>query len=246
VSAAAARSPRRRVDGRPRAPRVGPKPGHKAEVAIWDLLCWAFQREFASVDFGRITSLGGQPMPGYGMEFVLLEQARLGCRVDGGGHSDPHPDADVVAAALSALPEVCGGRPMAVQIAELARAGQVPDWMGDATPRLVPVEMHTNRHGCHAKTADAAVLGSVGWPHWKRRNRKNVVVEEVVTYCPTIWRPSAAQIAAARRGYQLWWGALLELRINLQIGAPLSAFEVTDAMPPMTPWAKGRRNDGLA
>lgn len=233
----------RRCDGSARlqiAPAVHPVAGRKVGVAIRDLLEWAFQREFAQLDFGRISSLGGHPLPGFGMEFVLIEQARLGCRVAGGGHSDPHPDADVVAAALAALPEAYGGRPMAVRIAELARVGQVPDWMADGTPRLYPVATHTNRHGTHAKTADAAELGVAGWPHWKRRNRKNVLVEEVVPYCPTIWRPTPDKIAAARRAYLAWWGALLELRTNLQIGAPLTAFVVTDAMPPMRPWEKAR------
>lgn len=214
-----------------------PVPGRKVAISILDLVQWAFQRELASLDFDEVGRETGAT-PGFGMEFVLIEQARLGCRVDGGGRSDPHPDADVVASALAALPEARGGRRMAVWIAELARAGAVPDWMGGAVPRLYPRATHINRHGESARTADAAELGSDGWPHWRRRNRRGVLVEEAVLYCPATWRPTAATIAAARRGYLAWWAALHELRANLAGTATLSAFEVDGRMPEMTPWAK--------
>lgn len=211
--------------------------GHRVPIGIWDLLQWAFQREFASLDFDEVVREVGAA-PGVGMEWVMMERAKLGCRVDGGGRSDPHPDADVVASALSAMPVAYGGRPMAVWIAGLARAGRVPDWMLDATPRLFPRDTHINRHGEHARTADAAHLGEAGWPNWQRRNRKGVIVKEVVPYCPVVWRPTPDRVAAARRDYLAWWGALLELQTNLRSGAPLTCFDVTCDMPPMKPWQK--------
>ena len=84
---------------------------------------------------------------GFGMEYVLLERARLGgVKIDTSiGRSAPHDDAEIIAAVLANLPDLVGGTRMAVCIAELARAGLQPDWRPDAEPRLEPVER--NRKG---------------------------------------------------------------------------------------------------
>lgn len=207
----------------------------KKPIAIWDLLQWAFRSECAQLDFDEIGSEAGG-RAGVGIEYILMQQSILGCRPDGGGSSDPHHDADIVASALSALPDHVGGRSMAISIAELARAGQVPDWMPDATPCVKPADLHTNRYGCQAKTADSSELGEQGWPKQPRRNRKGVIVYDVVKYCPVVIRPTPAQIGRAHRAYLAWWGALLELRGTLQLSAMLSKFEVTKAMPALEPW----------
>jgi hypothetical protein len=206
-------------------------------ISILDLLEWAFRRECAQLDFDR----HGASAVGWGYvssTAAIIQHEQLGCRVDGGGRSDPHPDADVVASALSVLPEARGGRPMAIRIAELARAGAVPDWMPGAAPKVVPVAVNVNQFGVIAKTEDASGLGVHGWPAQPRRNRKGVVVHDAVKYCPVLVRPTAAQISRARRSYLDWWGALLELREGFRLYGGLSAFQVTDAMPPMTPWKK--------
>ena len=207
-------------------------------VSIRGLLEWAFQRELASLDFNEVQSSSGWLPSSVSMEYRMMEQAKLGCRVDGGGRSDPHPDADIVVSALAALPQALGGRRTAMWIAELARAGREPDWMPDARPRLVPGDTHTNRHGTFARTEDAAGLGAAGWPRQPRRNRKGVVVYDRVLFCPARWYPTGSQIAAARRAYLQWWSVLLELRNTFQIHNNLSAHVVTDDMPVMSPWKK--------
>lgn len=214
---------------------IRPRPGQRVAVGIWPLLKWAFQAECAQLDFAEAESEAGGSR-GFGMEFVMMEQARLGCRVDGGGRSTPHPDADVVASALANIGPESGGPRAAVWVAELARVGKVPDWMPNAVPRLYPTDTHTNRFGTTAKTADAATLGSEGWPATKRRNKRGNPVTEAVLYCPAVWRPTARQVASARRAYLDWWGVLLDLRVSLRSGLALSAFEVSDDMPPITPW----------
>ncbi|PYG33111.1 hypothetical protein [Pelagimonas varians] len=207
----------------------------KKPVSIRDLLQWAFRSECAQLDFDEIGSeTGGRA--GVGIEYVLMQQSILGCRPDGGGSSEPHHDADIVASALSALPDSVGGRSMAISIADLARVGQVPDWMPNAQPVIVPVDSYTNQHGCQAKTADSAGLGCDGWPKQPRRNRKGVIVHDAVSYCPVVVRPTVSQIARARRAYFAWWGALLELRASLQQQSMLSRFEVTNDMPELEPW----------
>jgi len=200
------------------------------------LLEWAFQNELARLDFNEVESVAGTALPSIGVEYMILETARLGCRVDGGGRSDPHPDADIVASALAALPEVHGGKRSALWIAELARAGRVPDWMQDETPRLVAAECGRNRHGGFAVTEDAVKLGDSGWPAQPRRNRKQIVVHDRVMYTPCRWTVTPDQIAWARRSYLSWWGALLELRTSFQLYKGLSAFELTDQMPDRAPW----------
>ncbi|MCG7520858.1 hypothetical protein [Ruegeria sp. Ofav3-42] len=213
------------------APRAG-----KSEVGIKALLEWAFQRELASLDFDEIGNAAGYVV-GVDPIYQLMQQAALGCRVQGGGRSEPHHDAEIVASTVAALPDYCGGRRMALLIAELARAGQVPDWMPDAQPRYYPAETHTNRHGTKAKTEDAAKLGGTGWAAQPRRNRKGVVVYDTVKYCPCVVRPTAVAVACSRRAYLAWYGALLDLRAALQI-SHLTSFVVTDEMPPRTPWKK--------
>ena len=206
----------------------------KRAAGVWDILCWAFQRECVSLD--RQEELTGiEARVNVDPIYQMVQIARLGCRVDGGGRSASHPDADIVAATVTVLPESCGGWQMACAIAELARTGQVPAW--DLAPQVVPVETTTNRWGTHAKTADARDLGANGWPHQRRRNRKGRVVYDRVSYCPVAIRPTGAQINRARLDYLAWYGALLEIRNALQI-TKLTAFEVTDRMPPRAPWKK--------
>ena len=63
----------------------------------------------------------------YGLEYVLIQRARLGCQVDGGRYkigSYTHADAEVVAAILAGMPDALGGKRMAIRVAELARAGK--------------------------------------------------------------------------------------------------------------------------
>lgn len=205
----------------------------KRRLGIRALLEWAFDTECAGIAFDEMADAGA--LPSFGMEFVLMQRQMLGTEIDTSrGRSSPADDAEIVASVLrDVLPW-----PDALRVAELARARRVPDWMPDATPRLRPAGWHCNRHGWHARTTDAAALGEQGWRPIPRRNRKGVVVHDAVRYCPCAWSPSAAQIAAARRGYLDWWGHLLTIRAGLR-AVDLSRHAVTDDMPPMQPWKKG-------
>ncbi|TDK51149.1 hypothetical protein [Antarcticimicrobium luteum] len=204
----------------------------KRPVAIVDLLDWAFAREKVRLDFDA----GEDGMQAWGYGYVsstaaIIRHEQLGCRVDGGGSSPCHPDADTVAAAVAALPEGCGGRRMAIWIAELARAGQVPDCMADARPICEPVDWQCNRHGWSAKSV---VVDRIETP-----GRGGRMVQCDVRLCPVRYRNSAQEIAAARRRWLGWWGALRDLRETFRIYGGLTAFEVTEVMPPRQPWKKG-------
>jgi hypothetical protein len=213
---------------------IRPARGRVVEAAIWDLLVWAFRAECARLDFDIAPRRSN-----VGVEWRMMQQARLGCRVDGGGSTDPHPDADVIAATVATLPDARGGRGMAVALAEQARAGKLPDPMVGAVPVARPVEVKGNRFGSHARPYDAADLGTRGWPHQVRINRRGNRVEEAVLYTPIDWWPRPEHIGATRRDYLRFWAALAEVRDNLRIGGGLSAFAVTAAMPLQTPWKTG-------
>ncbi len=208
------------------------------EVSVLELIEWAFQQECAELDFGDIDRHGAPARPGIGIEYVLMQRGATGGRIDGGGRSWSHDDADLVADAVAHLPVIHGGRSMAIQIAQLARAGACPDPMVGARVRARPENWHTNRHGMHPATADAAELVPYGWRPQPRRNRKGVIVYDRVRYTPIVFSPLPAQIARARRNYLQWWGALLAVRQGIETTGFLSAHVLNGEMPPMTPWRK--------
>lgn len=212
--------------------KAGRYPGKK-EVGIWGLLQWAFQRELAQLDFDELTSVAGE-RPGVSMEYLLMQRKLLGVQIDGGGRSEPHPDADAVASALASLPECRGGRRTALWIAELARAGQVPDWMPDAVARCVPLEWKRHKRGNFAMREHWKGDGRLGrWP-------ENQLGRDHGYVCPVRYENTAHDVARARRAYLHWHDALVELRDTFQLYSNLTAYQVTDELPPRTPWKQKR------
>jgi hypothetical protein len=205
-----------------------PRGAAARDISILGLIEWAFQRECAQLDFDEMRSTAGE-RPAVSPLWVLAQQRHIGCKIDGGGKSEPHPDADIVASALAALPDARGGRRMGLWIAELARAGARPDWMKDAVTRCLPVEKHKNNYGWHAKSEPCGSL------EVQSRGRNRVVE---LRWCPVTFSPTASQIASARRAYLNWWDALHDLRFTFQSYGGLTAWRVTDHMPPRKPWVK--------
>jgi hypothetical protein len=212
--------------------RIGRAGGTKVKRAlgVQAVLEWAFRVEKAQLELPLPKDVSEEGF-GFGMEYVLIQRARLGCKVDGGGHksqSYTHEDAEIVAATLAGMPDSLGGKRMAIYIAELARAGMTPDWLPGAVPRCVPVETKTNQHGERASTI---VVGTE-----RVFSRGKWCTVEVLA-CPVTWHPHPEQIAAARRGYEDWWQALDWVRAGLVVGRMLRELEVTTAMPKLHPWA---------
>jgi hypothetical protein len=206
-----------------RAPRSG-----KLVVGVLDLIEWAFQREKVSLDFNEIERETGA-RPGIGVEYLMMQQAKLGCRVQGGGCSPRHHDADMVAASLASLPESQGGRRMSIEIAELARVGQRPDCMIGVRASCGPIAWRGSRHGRFAVTERCTELGA-RWPASQLGTKANG------SWCRVSYAGSARDVAAARRRYLAWYGALLHLRYVLQVACPLTSFTVSQAMPARNPW----------
>jgi hypothetical protein len=201
----------------------------KRAMGVQPALEWAFRVEKAQLELPQQKNMAEEGF-GFGLEYVLLQRAALGCKVDGGQHkmdSYTHPDAEVIAATVAAIPHSLGGIRMAISVAEMARAGITPNWMPGAVPRCVPVDMKRNRHG------DRAVSVVVGTERVMIRGKPRIVE---VRACPVTFSPSPEQIGAARRGYEDWWRALDWVRDGLLAGRMLREVGLTDAMPKLSPW----------
>ena len=200
--------------------------GVKTQVSILELVGWAFQREKASLDFHCVSG----PRASVGMEYIMMQRAMLGCRVEGGGRSERHHDADIVASALAVLPERVGGRAMAILIVEHAREGRLPVWDVKQEPRCLPVEWKQSKHGTYAAREFCREVGQ-RWP-------LSQLGRDDGYWCPVWYTATGADRARARRGWLRWWGAMLELRDTFRIYGGLTAFEVTESMPRRCPWEK--------
>lgn len=211
--------------------RIGRVGGTRVKLAlgVQAALEWAFRVEQAQLELPPPKD-GAEEGFGFGLEYVLLQRAILGCKIDGGQHkigSYTHPDAEVIAATVAGMPDSLGGIRMAIQVAELARAGLTPDWMPGVVPRCVPLQIKNNQHG------DRATTIVVGTERVKTRGKWRTV--EVLA-CPVTWRPHPEQIASARRGYDEWWHALDWVRDGLIAGGTVREVEVSSAMPRVRPW----------
>ena len=105
--------------------RIGRNGGTKVKRAlgVQAALEWAFRVEQAQLELPPPKNVTEEGF-GFGLEYVLLQRATLGCKVDGGQHkmgSYTHPDAEVIAAAVAGMPDSLGGIRMAIQVAELAQ-----------------------------------------------------------------------------------------------------------------------------
>ena len=214
--------------------RIGRAGGAKVKRAlgVQALLEWAFRVEQAQLELPVRRGIDEEGF-GFGMEYVLIHRARLGCKVDGGQHkmgSYTHSDAEVIAATVAGMPDSLGGIRMAISVAEMARAGIPPDRMPGVVPRCVPLKTKQNQHGERSSTI------IVGIERVRTRGKWRTV--EVLA-CPVTWRPHPEQIAYARRGYEDWWQALDWVRDGLRVGGMLREVELTEAMPKVWPWRKG-------
>jgi len=201
-------------------------------MTVQQALEWAFRTECAQLELPEPPDPERGQGFGFGLEYLLMQRAALGCKIDGGRYKMgdyTHEDAEVIAATVSGMPDDLGGKRMAIRVAELARAGLTPDWMPGAVPRCVPVDMKRNRYG------DRAVTEVVGTERVLSRGKWRTVE---VRACPVTYSPHPEQIKAARRRYRNWWYALEWLRDGLIEERMLREIEVANKMPVGDPWTK--------
>ncbi|SNS30279.1 hypothetical protein [Antarctobacter heliothermus] len=201
----------------------------KRALGVQAALEWAFGVEKAQLELPLPKGVAEEGF-GFGLEYVLLQRAILGCKIDGGQYKMGgyvHADAEVIAATVAGMPDTLGGKRMAIRVAELARAGLTPDWMPGAVPRCVPADIKRNRHG------DRAVSVVVGTARAQIKGKWRIVE---VRACPVTFTPTSQQIESARQAYDDWWAALDWVRDGLIAGGMLREVEVTAAIPKVRPW----------
>lgn len=200
------------------------------EMTIQQALEWAFAVEHARLDFDDEWGAHEFDRPGCDSVHKVAMRGILGCRVDGGGSSDPHPDAQIIAAAVEALPVEVGGRKMAVLVAEMARTRSAPDWSAPDQRGIVPCGWELTEDGTW--TAATRTLEPVAYRYALKRETRTY--RPVI--CPISYSGSAAVIAERRRAYLAWYGALLHLWSSLAPEYALTCTEITDGLPELSPW----------
>ncbi len=200
-------------------------------MSIQAALEWAFVNEKAQLDFDEY---GAHEFDRGAVDtlWILARRNELGCTVDGGGSNPPHIDAQIIAGAVEVLPEGLGGRAMALQVVEMARARSAPDWGQGDRVAVVPFGWDYDEE-IGDFVAGTAKTGSL-W-RWRTRHRKTREARGVV--CPVSYTGTARSIAAKRRNYLAWWGAVLDLQSSLS--GRLHTIEITGVLPPMAPWREG-------
>ena len=201
-------------------------------IGVPGLMGWDLRGGWGALGFDQVAPVSVGGGRGLSAEARSLEQLKLGLRHGTGvrvdtsfGRSLPADDAEIVASVVrAALPWRT-----ALWVADLARAGRVPDWMPDPRPRCEPVEWKNGKNGRRARREkwhgtgtmwpDAAASAKFGWA------------------CPVVFHDCAAEIEQARRAYRRWWHALLTVRQALQ-GVELQRHCLTSALPPGAPWKK--------
>lgn len=195
----------------------------RRRLSVLQALEWAFAVEKVRLDLDDLPEFH----VGVDTIWSLIQRGHLGCRVDGGGRSHAHDDAEVIASFVAALPAGHGGQSMAVAIAEMARAGRVPRLLEGEARRCVPVAMRATKHGVFAVTERVGTAVTV------YRGRR---VEHEVLACPVTYTVTMAEVMSARRHWMRWRGAVAHLRQELATVGGLRSVELTDDLPDATPW----------
>jgi len=218
-----------------------PAPLEKRRMSIRTALEWAFGTEFAWLSLDE-TDVERQV--GVDTVYRLMERHKLGgMHIQGGGRSDPHHDADIIAAAVTDLALNGGDYGMALTIAELSRMGKVPDWMEGAVPQIEPMEW--KKKGGFSKDPMGAEEVLQKHTLYERRpvprkpgtygTYRRVIS---VKWVPIRWTVHPREIKRARRKYLAWADALEGLRGKLATDGNLETIELTNKLPVRRPWAR--------
>jgi hypothetical protein len=95
----------------------------KRALGVQAALEWAFRVEKAQLELPPPKDVTEEGY-GFGLEYILLQRAALGCKVDGGQHkmgSYTHADAEVIAATVAGMTDSLGGIRMSISFRNGAR-----------------------------------------------------------------------------------------------------------------------------
>lgn len=202
---------------------------------------WAFMTEYASLDLGDNLS---NTQVGVDTLYKLIQRNRLGfVRIDGGGKSMPHDDAELISASLTKLAIVSQNRSLALLVADCARLGRPVDWMEGAVPKIEPAEWKSRRGFSKGDMAKETVLRKYTIakkvPH-PRNPEKSITRKSKVeeAWCPCIWTTTLQEIETARQNYTQWVSALGWIRDDLIKSGDLETISLTDRLPVACPWGQ--------
>jgi hypothetical protein len=216
----------------------------KRKMSIRMALEWAFMTEYVELDLSD-----GTPREAVGVDtlYKLIKRNELGfVRIEGGGKSNAHDDADRISAALTKLALTHNSRKLALMVADCARFGRPVDWMEGAVPKIEPAEWKVRRGYSKQDMAKEAVLRRYvvekKIPHPKNPEKSftsRSKVEE--SWCPCIWTTTLQEIETARADYVRWISALKWVRDELIQDGELETIELTKRLPDPRPWKVSNR-----
>jgi len=165
-----------------------PSAGHggkaKRAMGVQRALEWAFRIEKAQLELPLPENMTEEGF-GFGLEYVLLQRAALGCKVDGGQHKISgftHEDAEVIAATVAGLADSLGGKRMANQA-------------------ITPAPLSNGRIDHLRSSSPHSAADTSPWPqsgticaaskptHWQRHTR-GALSQLPMTSGPWIWQPT--------------------------------------------------------
>lgn len=207
----------------------------KRPLSVRMALEWAFMTECAQLHLDDL-----QERQGFGIEWVIIKRLELEVgRIEGGGTSDPHPDAEIIASTLTELAAKHKLAGHALRVAEYARAGKTPDWMPGAQPKIEPAEWRGgNQFGRYGKSevirrgVEEYTVSDPSSPNGRAKRREKWTDH----WTPCVWNPSLQEIESARDAYIEWVTTLKWVRIRLLQMDDLETIEITDRLPPEAPW----------
>ncbi len=195
-------------------------------LSIEQALQWAFVNECAGIDFDQF---GAREFDRVGIDplWRAAQMKILGTMVQGGGSNPPAHDAQIIASYVETLPDEFGGRRMALQIVELARARMAPLWGQGVRMACVPAD------GFDMDERGLFLVGKIRKDglSWAYRDKWRKL--QLAGYCAVTYTGTAASISAARENYQGWVKALIYLQAHLSRAL---CIQITDELPDFEPW----------
>lgn len=193
-------------------------------MSVQRALEWAFADEKAQIDFDET---GAHEFDRVGVDplWRAMQEALVGCKVDGGGTSDPSADAQIIASIVESVLD----RKTALDVVMWARSRACPNWLPQGARSFVYPEQWDF-------DADGRMVGQVAYgPRTPYRDAMGKRREYRPSWVPVRASYSGAVLDAARMAYLDWVEALGVVALALRQRGLLET-EITPVLPVPDPW----------
>lgn len=193
-------------------------------MSVQRALEWAFADEKAQIDFD-VTGKDEFARVGTDMIWRAMQDALVGCKVDGGGTSDPSVDAQIIASIVESVLDP----KTALDVVMWARARACPNWLPQGARSFVyPLQWDYD--------PDGRMVGQIDHgPRTPYRDEKGRARHYRPSWVPVRCSYSAAVLDAARMAYLDWVEALGVVALALRQRGLLET-EITAVLPVPDPW----------